>query len=101
VIKAKVGEPASQLASSDNSTQLHAFLSGARFAQTAQGVEITDIERGSTAASSGLRPGDIILSANRNVVTTIAELKKAVSQSDQRLMLRIKRGNAALYLVLQ
>lgn len=101
VIKAQVGEALSQLASSDSSGELHAFLTGARFVQTAQGIEIADIERGSVAASSGLRPGDIILSANRQAVTTIADLKRAASQSDQRLVLRIKRGNAALYLVLQ
>ncbi|MEE8059006.1 MAG: DegQ family serine endoprotease [Pseudomonadales bacterium] len=98
VIKAKVGEPISQLASHNG---VHPFLNGATLNVTRDGVVINDIERHSTAARSGLRPGDIILSANRVPVASIEELKRVASQSDSRLVLRVKRGNAAFYLVLQ
>ena len=65
------------------------------------GVEITAIERDSTAAESGLRPGDVILSANRYKVGDLDDLRKILKQPSQRVVLRVKRGNAALYLVLQ
>lgn len=100
VIKARVGEVSAQLA---GSSSIHPFLEGAQLKTAAggAGVEVSDIDPHSTAASSGLRPGDLILSANRQKVVSIEDLKQAASQSKRRLVLRIKRGNAALYLVLQ
>ncbi len=66
-----------------------------------RGVKVVKIAPGTAAASSGLRPGDVILSANRQRVGSVEDLQQAAGQSDKRLVLRIKRGNAALYLVLQ
>jgi Do/DeqQ family serine protease len=98
-VKAKIGEASSVLASSD---KVHPFLSGAGLANADDGgVEVTGIEPNSPAAGSGLRVGDVILSANRVAVRNLKTLKKAASHSDKRLVLRVKRGNAALYLVLQ
>lgn len=100
VVKAKVGEAQGTVASSET---MHPFLEGAvlKASEKVKGVEVVDIAQGSKAASSGLRPGDIILSANRVRVDSLDELRKAAKMSDKRLVLRIKRGNAALYLVLQ
>ncbi len=99
VVKATVGEAIGQQAKSDS---LHPFLDGATLQLAKQrGIEVTKVEQGSKAAASGLRPGDIILSANRRAVSSMKELEKAVGQSDNRLVLRIQRGNAALYLVIQ
>lgn len=100
VVKARVGEPKTTVASNDS---VHPFLNGAtlKTSDQGQGVEVVDIAPGSMAARSGLRAGDIILTANRARIASLADLKKASSQSEKRLVLRIKRGNAALYLVLQ
>ncbi len=100
VIKARVGEASNQLAGSDD---IHPFLEGAQLNVAAKGagVEISAVDPNSNAARAGLRPGDIILSANRAKVTSLGDLKKAAAQSERRLVLRVKRGNAALYLVLQ
>ena len=100
VVKVKVGEPHNQIASSES---VHKFLEGAKLKTLAngEGIEVTDIDRQSTAARSGLRPGDVILSANKSRVSSIKELKQAVKQSERRMMLRIRRGNAALFLVIQ
>ena len=99
VVQAKVGEAVSQLASNGS---VHPFLEGASLESFSDGgVEITAIERDSTAAESGLRPGDVILSANRYKVGDLDDLRKILKQSSQRIVLRVKRGNAALYLVLQ
>lgn len=99
VIKAKVGEP-QQLAAT---SQLSKFLSGARLQNNddGTGVIVAGLERGSPAARAGLRPGDVIVSANRKTVKNIGDLKAELEQGGDRLLLRIVRGNAALYLVLQ
>lgn len=99
VVKAKVGEAVGQLASS---ASIHPFLEGASLHEAkGVGIEVTGIEPGTPAAGSGLRVGDVILSANRRAIDSIDELKKAAGQSSKALVLRVKRGNAALYLVLQ
>ncbi len=99
VINAEVGE-AVTVASSGS---VHRYLEGAtlQVAEDGEGIEIVAIQQGSLPARFGLRKGDIILSANRTKVSTVDELAKAASKSDQRLVLRVRRGNAALYLVLQ
>ena len=99
VVQAKVGDAVTQLASNGS---VHPFLEGASLESFSDGgVEITAIERDSTAAESGLRPGDVILSANRYKVGDLDDLRKILKQPSQRVVLRVKRGNAALYLVLQ
>ncbi len=99
VVKARVGKVIGRQAISD---AIHPFLEGATLQLARQGgIEVVNIKQGSTIASSGLRQGDVILSANRRVVSSLADLEKAASLSDRRLVLRIRRGNAAFYLVLQ
>ena len=99
VIRAKVGDAVNRVASQ---TEIHPLLEGATLAQNDKGgVEVSNVERGSAAANSGLRPGDIILSANRYKVDSLDTLRKIAKTSGDRLVLRLKRGNAALYLVLQ
>jgi S1-C subfamily serine protease len=46
----------------------------------------------SSAYAYGLRSGDIIVGANRNTVTDIAELREAVRRDNRRLMLRVYRN---------
>jgi serine protease Do len=45
--------------------------------------------------------GDVIVAANQQVVASVDDLKKAVKSSQQHLLLRVIRGSAALFLVLQ
>ena len=62
------------------------------------GVVIGAVDPNSDAARKGLRRGDIILSANYQVVTTIEELREQVTAAriDDReaLLLRIQRRGA-------
>lgn len=99
VIKAEVGEPL-QLA---DTQQIHRYFDGALLQNSddGQGVVVARIEPASPAIASGLRPGDVIVSANRQRVRSVDELKSAVKTTDARLLLRVLRGQAALYLVLQ
>ncbi|WP_339338401.1 DegQ family serine endoprotease [uncultured Oceanicoccus sp.] len=105
LIKAKIGEAgdteAAKVRQAKNES-LHPFLEGASLQATEQsGIKVIDIEPASKAAFAGLRPGDIILSANREQVSTMTDLAQAVQNSDRRLVLLIQRGNVALYIVLQ
>lgn len=98
-VKARIAEPQQVEASQG----LHKFLTGARLSNSddGRGVVVAGIQQGSPAAQSGLRPGDIIVSVNRVPVKTVQDLSKVLKQGGDRLLLRLIRGNAALYLVLQ
>lgn len=95
-------EEQSKTASSD-AAKIHKFLEGASLRNNKgdRGVIVDALEFGSPASRSGLREGDIIIGANRRDVRNLDELKTAASRSENLLLLRIQRGNAALYLVIQ
>ncbi|MGB0213115.1 DegQ family serine endoprotease [Algiphilus sp.] len=88
---------------------LHPKLEGARLgpiqedhplAGRAEGVQVLEVAQGSPAAGAGLRPGDIIMAANRQKVTSVPELSEIAGGGSQ-LLLHIRRGNGALFLLLQ
>ena len=56
------------------------------------GVVVAEVMINSSAHAYGLRSGDIIVGANRNTVTDIAELREAVRRDNRRLMLRVYRN---------
>jgi Do/DeqQ family serine protease len=98
-VTVKIGEPAATVASADT---VHPYLAGATLVpdEGGRGVVVSAIAPGSAAAGSGLRVGDMIVSVNRQPVTSVDAVKRAAGKSKQ-LLLRIMRGNAALFLVLQ
>ena len=100
VVETKVGEPQEQQATS---AQLNQFLEGAALQNYDEGpgVVVTDIAHGSPASGSGLRPGDVIVTANNEQVSNLDDLKAALEKSTDRLLLRVLRDNAALYIVIQ
>ncbi|HFE39166.1 MAG TPA: DegQ family serine endoprotease [Gammaproteobacteria bacterium] len=65
------------------------------------GVEVVDVERGSPAAYAGLRKGDIITSVNRQSVKRVEDVRRAVETSQHGILLNIRRGNGALFLVIR
>lgn len=88
---------------------LHPRLEGARLGPIAEdhplsgraeGVQVLEIERGSPAASAGLRPGDVIMAANRQPVRSVNELRN-ISEGGGQLLLHVRRGNGALFVLLQ
>lgn len=95
----KIGERTQPVAASQS---LHPSLEGARLVVSGQpkGIKVDAIDPNSPAARSGLQPGDIIFSANNMRVESLEQLKKALERRDQSV-LRVRRGNMALYLVLR
>ncbi|MHB8622739.1 MAG: DegQ family serine endoprotease [Sulfuricaulis sp.] len=66
-----------------------------------EGVLVLRVARDSPAWNAGLRPGDVIRSANRKPVRSIAELDAAVKKSSGGLLLNIQRDGGAMFLLLQ
>lgn len=99
-VEVKIGEPLADVATA---SAVHPFLAGAKLEPRTDGhgIRVVGIEPGSAAQSSGLQPGDVILSANKIEVRTLDDLKKAAKVSPNRLLLQIARGGTGLFLVLQ
>ena len=99
-IDIEVGEP-QQLTSTTG--ELHKLLEGARFENNpdGDGVLVSGLSPNSVAAYNGLRPGDVILGANRQRVTNLDSFKKALSLSTQSVLLHVNRNGNSLYLVIR
>ena len=82
---------------------IHPALEGVelRDDEARDGVLIEAIANGSAAAGSGLRKGDLLVAANRVRIGNVDELIDVASRSNGNMLLRIVRGNTALYLILR
>jgi serine protease Do len=69
----------------------------------ARGVVITAVERQSPAAEAGLRPGDIVLEANRKAINNADDIKKIIDsvKAGENLLFLIRRGESNMFLVLK
>lgn len=76
----------------DNSHPLYGRVSG---------VLVSRVTRNTPAARSGLRPGDIISSVNRKPVKSLSEFESAALQARGQLLLNVRRGNQAFFLMLR
>jgi len=66
-----------------------------------RGVEVLSITLNSPAASVGLRKGDIIVSVNQRAVENIEDVRAAAKTHTKGILLNIRRGNQALFLVVR
>jgi serine protease Do/serine protease DegQ len=66
-----------------------------------KGVEVGEVQKGSTAAYLGLKEGDIITGINRQRIKNIAELRQALKERQGVFALNILRGNTQLYLMIR
>jgi serine protease Do len=66
------------------------------------GVVVSDIKDGSPAAEAGLQPGDLISEVNRTAIKSLNDYQLALKQvkNGENLLLLVKRGSGALYVVL-
>jgi len=67
-----------------------------------QGVIISQVKTGSVAAMAGIRPGMVILQANRKTIKSVADFKHELtrSQDSKQLVLLIKEGDFQQFVVL-
>lgn len=65
------------------------------------GVSVLSVEPRSPAAQAGLRDGDVIIGVNRQPVKSVAEFQERVGKSQTQLLLHVRRGAGALFIVIQ
>jgi serine protease Do len=65
------------------------------------GVVIEQIEPGSNAAESGLRPGDVVVEVDRQAVTDVGKFKELYSKAKDRALLRVVREGRSLFVVVR
>lgn len=99
-MKVVVGESNSMLASNG---KLHRLLVGAQFENdpSGKGVLVNNLSPNSIAAYSGLRPGDIIVAANKRRVTNIKSLQEAVNLNKATVLLQVNRNGTSLFIVIR
>ena len=82
-------------------SDIHPGLQGARFATSSTnatgGIDVTEVEPGSTAAQRGLRSGDLIIAVNRQQVQSLQQLQE-IADANQILFLLVQRGDRSLML---
>jgi serine protease Do/serine protease DegQ len=66
-----------------------------------QGVQVLEVEHGSPAWSSGLRTDDIIVSINQQALQSVDDVAVAVKRNPDALLMNIRRGNGALFIVIR
>ena len=64
------------------------------------GVQIVGASENSAGWRAGLRPGDVIISANKTPITNTKALQDSAKQKQQQLLVQILRGSGALYILI-
>ncbi len=101
-VSAEIGTP--KIAQEDGQ-KIHQKLAGMLLGNTtsndpAEGVKIEKIHTGSYAFQAGLRPGDIIVSVNRQPIASLDDMKRAIA-GGRELLLNIQRGDAAFFIMMR
>lgn len=64
------------------------------------GIQIVGAAENSAGWRAGLRPGDIIISANKQATNSVRSLQTISQQQKQQLLVQVLRGPGALYLLI-
>jgi Do/DeqQ family serine protease len=98
--KVKVGKPET-FAQLDGT--LHDLLEGVQLEEepNGKGILVAHIAPNSSAAYSGLRPGDIIVAVNKRRVYDIPSLSQALSLSKSSILMQVNRRGGSLFIVIR
>lgn len=69
-------------------------------ANMVKGVQVLQVDDSSNAWLAGLRPADVILTANEQPVVDIDNLAKLSSKSTDQLLLKVRRSDGLIYVVI-
>ncbi len=99
-ITVEVGEPQGIAAFQ---SELHPLLKGVSFEShpDGAGVNVVALSPNSAAAYAGLRPGDIIIGANRRRVGDIDSFRAALELSQASVLLHVSRDRTSFYIVIR
>lgn len=64
-----------------------------------EGVQVAAASENSAGWRAGLRPGDVIISANNSPIKTTAELQAIARKEKKQLLVQVLRGPGALYIL--
>ncbi|WP_238585951.1 Do family serine endopeptidase [Legionella nautarum] len=64
------------------------------------GVQVVGASENSAGWRAGLRPGDIIIAANKTQTTNVKSLQTVAQQQKQQMLVQVLRGIGALYLLI-
>jgi len=90
--------------------KLHPRLAGALFAPVdentteqgnVRGVVVQRLQPRSPAARIGLRQGDVIIGVNRQRIEGMKDFEKLAGAEQKELLLHVRRGNSAFFIVVQ
>jgi serine protease Do len=71
-----------------------------RLGYDGDGAVVVEIAPDGPAAPAGIRPGDVIVEADRKPVKSAAEVDRALDGSGERALLLVRRGENALYVAI-
>lgn len=77
------------------------IIKGSPWFGKVKGLLVYDMDPGSPAWLSGLRKGDIIVSINRQTVESKNDMVEALEGAGDSILLNLRRGNRALFTVIQ
>ncbi|MFP6742745.1 MAG: DegQ family serine endoprotease [Alphaproteobacteria bacterium] len=66
-----------------------------------EGVLVVKVKKSSSAWRTGLRKGDVIFEVNNQPTPTIAAFREAVSIEQRKLVVKLRRGNAQMFIVVR
>ncbi|WP_237758295.1 Do family serine endopeptidase [Legionella londiniensis] len=64
-----------------------------------KGVQVVGASENSAGWRAGLRPGDVIVSANKKSTRTTKELQQIAQEKQKQLLMQVLRGTGALYIL--
>ncbi|WP_019217120.1 PDZ domain-containing protein, partial [Legionella tunisiensis] len=64
------------------------------------GIQVVGASENSAGWRAGLRPGDIIIAANKQSTTNVRALQTIAQQKKQQLLVQVLRGPGALYVLI-
>ena len=82
-------------------SQMHPMLEGAQLSNADGGVKVGTVDERSAAAQIGLVEGDMIIGVNRQRISNVADLRKALDNRSGIAALNIQRGNTNLYILIR